>query len=178
MAELSTLARPYARAAFAFAREQQVLPAWSAMLATAAAVAEEPKVAQKISAPSLGAAARATALIDLCGDVLDQSGRNFLHILAENGRLPLLGDITLLFEELKAAAEKETAVEIISAMPLEEEMTARLTQALGTRLGQEVSVRVRVDEKLLGGAVVRAGDVVIDGSVRGRLQRLAETIKV
>ncbi len=177
MAELSTLARPYAKAAFAFAREHRALPAWSAMLAMAATVAEEPQVAQKINTPSLSATDRATLLIELCGDALDQAGRNFLHILAENLRLPLLGEVARLFEELKAAAEKEAAVEIISAMPLEEEMTARLTQALGARLGQEVSVRVRIDENLLGGAVVRAGDMVIDGSVQGRLQRLAEAIK-
>ena len=176
MTEPSTLARPYARAAFACARQQQMLPAWSTMLAAAAAVAQEPQVVRQLAAPGLSAPDKADVLITLCGDALDQGGRNFLHILAENGRLVLLADVARLFEQLKAAAEREAMVEITSAMPLEEEMTQRLSRALGVRLGQTVNVSVRIDESLLGGAVVRVGDEVMDGSVRGRLQRLAETV--
>ncbi|SDK42322.1 F0F1 ATP synthase subunit delta [Microbulbifer yueqingensis] len=176
MAELSTLARPYAKAAFAYAQEASDLGGWSTALATAAAVSQSEKVGEMLENPQLTADERAEKFLSICSDDLSESGKNFLKLLAENHRLPLLPEIYELFEELKAQAEATLEVEVASARPLSEAQAQQLTQALSKKFGREVQLHSAVDESLLGGAIVRAGDTVIDGTVRGRLAKLAEAM--
>jgi F-type H+-transporting ATPase subunit delta len=173
MAELSTLARPYAKAAFEYALAAKDLAGWSKQLATAAAVAQTPTLVKLLNAPDLTAEQRANALLNVCGDALSGNGRNFIRALADNKRLTLLPQIALQFEQLKANQEKSVDVDVVSAFPLDSAVADRLAQALRGKLQREVTINSSVDKSLLGGVLVRAGDVVIDGSVRGRLAKLA-----
>nr|WP_010131054.1 F0F1 ATP synthase subunit delta [Microbulbifer agarilyticus] len=175
MAELSTLARPYAKAAFAHAQQASDLSGWSAALVTAAAVSQNEKVGELLDNPQLTSEVRAEKFLSVCGD-FDPSMQNFIKLLAENHRLPLLPEISELFEDLKAQAEATLEVEVISARPLSDEQSQRLTQALSKKFAREVHLHSAVDESLLGGAIIRAGDTVIDGTVRGRLAKLAEAM--
>ncbi len=176
MAELSTLARPYARAAFEYALDKQQLAQWSEQLATAAAVVADSGMEAFLSDPSLTAAQQASMLGDVCGDALNAQMRNFIAVLASNKRLALLPEIHSLFAQYKANKEKSVDVEVVSAFDLADEARDRLAQALGKKLEREVTVRTSTDSDLLGGVLIRAGDLVIDGSVRGRLNKLAEAM--
>ncbi len=176
MAELSTLARPYARAAFEFARERDALAQWSEQLATCAAVSADASVAKLLDNPSNTHEQQAQALNDLCGDATGAEVKNFVRVLAANRRLGLLAEIYALFEQLKSAQEKRVDVEVISAFDLDDATTARLSEALGRKLERDVQVSTSTDSSLLGGVLIRAGDLVIDGSVRGRLNKLAEAM--
>ncbi|MFV8782913.1 F0F1 ATP synthase subunit delta [Microbulbifer sp. SA54] len=176
MAELSTLARPYAKAAFAHAQQSSDLAGWSVALATAAAVSQIEKVGELLDNPQLTSEVRAEKFLAVCGDDFDAPKQNFIKLLAENHRLPLLPEISALFEELKAEAEATLEVEVISARALSSEQAQSLTQALSKKFSREVHLHSAVDESLLGGAIIRAGDTVIDGTVRGRLAKLAEAM--
>lgn len=176
MAELSTLARPYARAAFEYAREKGALVAWSEQLLLAAAVTATDTVAQVLSNPSLTAQQQAKTLTDVCGDSLNAEGANFIGLLADNKRLPLLPEISALFEQYKANQEKTVEVTVYSAFEVAPDTQQTLAQVLKTKLEREVNVDTEVDAELLGGVLIRAGDLVIDGSVRGRLNKLSEAM--
>ena len=176
MAELSTLARPYAKAAFEYAAQAGELQSWSDSLATAGSVAQQPNVVKLLSSPSVTAQQQATALIEICGDALDERGQNFLTVLSENHRLQLLPEISLQFDVLKANREKSVDVELVAAHELDAEQQQKLSDALSAKLERKVNMQVSLDKNLLGGAVIRAGDLVIDGSIRGRLAKLAESI--
>jgi F-type H+-transporting ATPase subunit delta len=173
MAELSTLARPYAKAAFEYARDSGQLSAWAEQLATAAAVASDASVKAALSDPALTAEKQARTLTELCGDVLSAQARNFIAVLAGNKRLALLPEIYLLFAQYKANQEKAVDVEVISAFDLADAARDKLAEVLGRKLERQVKVRTSTDRNLLGGVLIRAGDLVIDGSVRGRLNKLA-----
>ncbi len=174
MAELTTLARPYARAAFELARDQGQLPAWAQILGTLAAVVQDATVAKALSAPSLTALGRSQILEGTLGDLLNAQQVNFLRTLADNHRLQLLPHIHQIFDGLKADYEKTLSVEVISAFELDPSWQAKLASVLAQKLDRQISVCAKVDKSLLGGAIVRAGDTVIDGSVRGRLAKLAD----
>ena len=176
MAELTTIARPYAKAAFVFAKEHDALEQWEKMLGLAAAVAGDASMRAYLDQPELDDAAKVSAFAEVCGDELDESGCNFVAQLAQNKRLPLLPIILQLFHELLAEQQQFTDVEMISAFELDDAATDKLVAALKKRLGTEVNVTTSVDQSLIGGVLVRAGDTVIDGSVRGRLNRLAEQL--
>ena len=176
MAELSTLARPYARAAFEFARSREELPAWSAQLANLAAVTLDAAMGQILNNPALTAEQQAQALKDVCGEAINGHGQNFVSILADNKRLTLLPEISALFEQYKANQEKTVDVTVFSAFDVSEETEQSLAQALKTKLERKVKIDSIVDKELLGGVLIRAGDLVIDGSVRGRLNQLAEAM--
>lgn len=176
MAELTTLARPYAKAAFAEAVEQNALEQWSDMLSVASQFAADEALAKVLVHPSLTAEQQATALTDLCGDRLNQSGRNFLMVLGENKRLTLLPEIVEAFEELKAAQEHAIDVTVTSAFTLTDAQQETLSQALKNKLQCDVRLTGEVDPLLVGGVIIRAGDLVIDGSVRGKLAKLAEAM--
>ena len=176
MAELSTLARPYARAAFEYAAQAGELQSWSDSLSTAGTVAQQPSVVKLLSSPSFTAQQQATALIEICGDALDERGQNFLTVLSENHRLQLLPEISLQFDILKANREKAVDVELVAAHELDAELQQKLSDALSAKLERKVNMQVSLDKSLLGGAVIRAGDTVIDGSIRGRLAKLAESL--
>jgi len=176
MAELSTLARPYAKAAFEYARERSALGEWSEQLSTAAAVAGDDGMGAVLNNPSLTDQQQAQTLNDVCGDKLGAQMKNFVSILAANKRLALLPEIHSQFELFKAHQEKSVDVEVISAFDLAEATTEKLAGVLGKKLEREVKVSTSTDENLLGGVLIRAGDLVIDGSVRGRLNKLAEAL--
>ena len=176
MAELATLARPYANAVFDIATERDGLERWSRMLSLAAAASREPDVQALIASPAIPDERKAHTLIDLVREELDDAGRRFLHTLAENKRLPLLAEIGAQFEALKAEAERVLEVEIVSAVSLSEDELKQFTDALARRFEREIQVSTVVDPNLIGGAVVRAGDTVVDGSVRGKLDKLAESL--
>ncbi len=176
MAELTTLARPYAKAAFATAVQDNGLGLWSAMLALSAAVAADESVNAVLSSPALTSAQVAASFVDVCGDELDEKGKNFIHLLAENKRLVLLAEISALFEILKANQEKSVDVEITTAYEIGTQLTDQLVKALSARLQREIKLVTRVDQSLVGGAVIRAGDNVIDNSVREKLSKLAESM--
>lgn len=176
MAELTTIARPYAKAAFQFADESGALTQWSAMLGFAAAVAGDASVSRLLANPKVTAEQKADGFLKLCADKLDPAGRNFVSLLAHNKRLAALPAIAVLFEELKSQKEQSVDVEIVSAFALSADQSSKLAASLKKRLGREVNVATAVDPSILGGAIIKAGDLVIDGSVQGKLARLAETL--
>lgn len=176
MAELSTLARPYAKAAFEYARDNGALGQWSDQLATVAAVAAHEHMAAVLDDPSLTDEQRAAKLIDVCGEDLGEALKKFVRVLSDNDRLGLLGEIRRQFELYKADQEKSVDVEVVSAFELPQEMVDRLADVLGRKLEREVRMSTTTDSELIGGVLIRAGDTVIDGSVRGRLNKLAEAM--
>ncbi|HOZ24344.1 MAG TPA: F0F1 ATP synthase subunit delta [Thermomonas sp.] len=169
MSQALTLARPYARAAFAIARDTNALPAWSDALAFAARVAADPAVAALLGNPGL---TQADATTLLAPDGADALFGNFLGLLFENRRLSLLPEITGQFDELRFEAERVVKAKVTSAVALPAAELATIKAALAKRFGREVEVETAVDESLIGGAVIDAGDVVIDGSLKGKLGRL------
>ena len=173
MAERATVARPYAKAAFEYARGANVFAGWSRALKTAGEIVADPRVAPLTKSPSLAPADLANLIIDVAGAILDAGMQNFVRVLAENHRLLLLPEISAHYEELRSAVENTVDVEVKSAVPLSDAQAQKLEQALSTRLKRQVRMQTSIDSALLGGAVVRAGDLVIDGSLQGRLQRLA-----
>ena len=177
MAELTTLARPYAKAAFEYAQAHQQLANWSAMLGLAAAVSQDDTMQRVLKAPRLTSTEKATTFIEVCGDKFDAQVRNFLNIISENNRMELLPEIADMFELYKAEQEKSVDVDVTSAFALNDEQQDKLAKVLSARLGREVRLHAAEDASLIGGVVIRAGDLVIDGSVRGKLAKLAEALK-
>ena len=173
MAERATIARPYAKAAFEYARGAKALAEWSHGLKTAAEIVADPRVAALTKSPQWSAADLVSLITDVAGDKLDLGMQNFVRVLAENHRLLLLPEIAAHYEALRSSVENTVDVEVISAVPLDAAQAEKLERALSTRLKRRVRMQNSVDSTLLGGAVVRAGDLVIDGSLKGRLQRLA-----
>ncbi|HRL94857.1 MAG: F0F1 ATP synthase subunit delta [Pseudomonas sp. PGPPP3] len=177
MAELTTLARPYAKAAFEYAQAHQQLANWSAMLGLAAAVSQDDTMQRVLKAPRLTSTEKATTFVEVCGDKFDAQARNFLSIVSENNRMELLPEIADMFELYKAEQEKSVDVDVTSAFALNDEQQDKLAKVLSARLGREVRLHAAEDASLIGGVVIRAGDLVIDGSVRGKLAKLAEALK-
>src|SRR5688572_16650744 len=174
MSQALTLARPYARAAFALAKDAGRLTPWSNMLGFAAQASAVPGVQSALTHPQ----SRADQLVDLLlppGDA-DPLFRQFLSTLAENRRMPLLPEIAALYETLKAEAERIVRATVTSAQPLAAAELESLRASLRKRFGQEVEMTTAVDAALIGGAVIDAGDVVIDGSIRTKLARLGAAL--
>lgn len=169
MSATLTLARPYARAAFAVAREDGDPAAWSQALAFAARVAADPRVASLLGNPAL---AEADAVALLSPEAAGEHFGRFLGLLADNGRLALLPEIAGLYEQLRAEADRVVKATVTSASDLPVAELDAIRAALKKRFGREVEVETAVDTGLIGGAVISAGDVVIDGSLKGKLERL------
>ncbi len=176
MAEKTTVARPYARAVFEIARDSDALSSWSEFLERASFVVSDSRIHELIGDPAISRHDLAELLIELCGDAAGEQGANFIKLLAENGRVAFLPEIASEFEDLKAQAENIVDVTITSAVPLDDDQRGRFASSLRQRLGRDVRLHVETDGSLIGGAVIRAGDLVIDGSVRGRLQRLSGAV--
>ena len=176
MAESITLARPYANAAFEVAAADNALAQWSQMLQTLAAVTSQPRISDLLKSPALTAEKQSEALLSICGDAISSKGSNMVRLLAENRRLALLPQISELFDALKAAREKSIDVEVTTAYALSDAVVAQLAKALEKRLDRSVKLHSTVDKQLIGGVVIRAGDTVIDNSVRGKLNKLAESL--
>jgi len=173
MADKTTVARPYAKAAFEEAKAGKHLGPWSETLRTASAVVQDLRVQRLLGNPAVSIGELAKLITDLAGPQLDEQGRNFVQTLAENRRLAYLPEISTLFNELKDEAEGVIDVTVTSAAPLETGQREALSTALQRRLKRQVRLQCETDPSLIGGAVLRAGDLVIDGSVRSRLDRIA-----
>lgn len=176
MAELTTVARPYAKAAFAHARDKGQLAAWSAQLALAAALIRDAEFAAYLSRPNMTVEQQTAAFYAAAGDQLADDGRNFVALLAQNKRLAALPDIAALFEEMRAEAERTADVRVTSAFELSDEQKGILSGQLVQKLGRSVTISAEVDTSLIGGVIIRTGDLVIDASVRGKLAKLSATL--
>jgi F-type H+-transporting ATPase subunit delta len=176
MAEQSTVARPYAKAAFEYARDQQALDAWSQSLAMAGAIVKDRHVAGLLGSPKLSSEQKTSLLADMLSDNADEAFKRFLTTLADQRRLTALDAIADQFEHLRAEHEQRIDVTVVSAYKLTSAQRTKLANALKKRLNREISITTRVDKSLIGGVILRAGDTVIDGSVRGRLNRLSEAL--
>ncbi|MEQ1592715.1 MAG: F0F1 ATP synthase subunit delta [Thiobacillaceae bacterium] len=173
MSELTTLARPYAEAVFRTASGEGDLSAWSNRLQTLAAIAADPQAANLITDPSVASARVVSLMIDVAGADLGERGSSLVKVLAENGRLSVLPEIAAQFETLKALAEGVIEATITSAQVLTQAQVDDLVAGLKTKFKRAVNVSVAVDPDLIGGAVIAVGDQVIDGSVKGRLERMS-----
>ncbi len=176
MADKTTVARPYAKAAFEQASAHGRLADWSGALARAAEVVSDARVARLIENPQVTPAELARLVTDVTGGQLGDPGRNFVVTLAENHRLAYLPQISALFDEIKDQAEGVADVTVTSAAPLDGAQQKRLGEALARRLKRQVRLHWATDPGLIGGAVLRAGDLVIDGSLRGKLERMANEL--
>jgi F-type H+-transporting ATPase subunit delta len=172
MADKTTVARPYAKAAFAEARGESKLGPWSDALRAGATVVTDPRVSVLLGNPTVKSADLAQLVIGIAGGELGDHGSNFVRTLAENHRLAYLPEISALFDEFKDEAEKVVDVTVTSAAPLDEGQRKTLTTALERKLKRGVRMQCHTDPSLIGGAVLQAGDLVIDGSLRTQLNKI------
>jgi F-type H+-transporting ATPase subunit delta len=171
-ADKTTIARPYAKAAFAEALAKKRLGPWADALRVGVQVVQDSRVEQLLSSPHVTPEQLAQLVIDIAGDKLDEDGKNFVRTLAENRRLAYLPEISALFDTMKDETEGVVDVTVTSATPLDSKQQETLSQALARKLKRQVRLHLETDPALIGGAIVRAGDTVIDGSLRARLQRI------
>jgi F-type H+-transporting ATPase subunit delta len=173
MAELTTIARPYAEAAFRIAEESRSFAGWSDMLSLAGAVVADPRVAGALDNPKLTTADKEALLLSICGERIDPMGRNFIRVLVEAKRVSLLPQIAALFEGLRNDAEGKAVARIETAFPLSAAQLADITASLEKHFGRKIEATVEVDAALIGGARITVGDTVIDGTVQAKLQAMA-----
>lgn len=176
MSELTTIARPYAKAAFDFALEHQAVDQWLSMLFFASEVAKD-ETMEKVIHSDMAAAQLSDLFIQICGEQMDEFGQNLIRIMAENGRLSVLPAVLEEYTALKAAHEKELEAVITSAAPLKETEVAKLQAMLEKRYGHKVKTICKQDPSLMAGLIIKVGDDVIDASVRSKLNRLAEALQ-
>ena len=183
MAELTTLARPYAKAAFEYAIEAKQLAEWSEMLGLAAQVVSDESMLQLLTSPHFTKEDQSAAMLNvieggLSGVKFDAKGVNFIKLLAQNKRLLALPEIEVLFNFLRSEFEKTIEAQVTSASELNEQQITQLKEKLAAKLGRQVEIRVDINADLLGGLIIQAEDLVIDGSVRGQLAKLSDTLSV
>ena len=183
MADNNTVARPYAQAIFEVADEAGALADWSETLSIAGEVLADRRLVEFLGNPAYSDEQRFEFLSDLFGTAGskrlsgdDEKGSNFLKLLLENGRVAVLPEISGHFEALKAKVENTVDAVVTSAAPLSDDQSKEIAKSLKQRLGRDVRITTEIDENLIGGAVIRAGDVVIDGSLRARLDGLANSL--
>ena len=176
MSELTTVARPYAKAAFDFAVEAKAVDSWLAQLTFAAEVAKDETIVGYLSGGASVEQAQAL-FINVCGEQVDSQGQNFLKVMAENERLLVLPQVLEQFVALKAEYEQEVTVDVTSAVEVTAEQKTTLSAALEKRLARKVKLNCIVDASIVSGLIIQAGDMVIDGSVQGKLSRLASTLQ-
>lgn len=173
MAEKTTIARPYAKAAFQEAQADKDLPLWSEPLRAAATAVRDPRVHELLGSPSISGEDLAQFVMGVTGATLDEHQQNFFRMLGENNRLGYLPEISALFDEYKDEAEKVIDVTVTSAAPIDSSQQQALGLALERKLKRAVRLHFATDSTLIGGAILRAGDTVIDGSLLSRLKRIA-----
>jgi F-type H+-transporting ATPase subunit delta len=176
MAERSTIARPYAQAIFELAQKDGDFARWSDALELLAMASQDANLAPLLGSPKIGRQQLADLLIEIAGSRLDDTGRNLVRVLADARRLVLLPEIAAQYNALRAEAEGTIDARLVTAQPVAAAARDQVAAALSKRLNRKVSLTAETDPSLLGGAIVRAGDLVIDGSVRGRLARMAATL--
>ncbi|CAM4117962.1 MULTISPECIES: F0F1 ATP synthase subunit delta [Vibrio] len=176
MSDLVTIARPYAKAAFDFAVEKDTLDQWGQMLAFAAEVTKHKEISDVLDG-SLTANKLSELLIVVCGEQLDEHGQNLLKVMASNGRLKALPSVLAEFLALRREHDKLIDVDVISASELSKQQQDNMISKLEQRFDRKVKLNCSIDETLLGGVIIRAGDLVIDNSARGRLNRLSDALQ-
>jgi F-type H+-transporting ATPase subunit delta len=176
MAELATIARPYAEAAFKLAREKSTLAGWSDALGLLEVMVQDARMQACISDPNVSPQALESLVLGVAGDRLDGAVRNFVQLLIENGRFELLAGIRAQFEALRREHEGVLEARIVSALPLADEQVNGLVARLEARHQRKVRARVEIDPQLIGGVMIIVGDKVIDGTVRGRLEAMAAAL--
>lgn len=168
----SNIARPYAQALFELAQAEKDLAGWAEQLQLLAAVAGDASVLDLTRNPRVSSAQLAELIGDVCGDKLNAGGKNLVSLLARNGRVSAAGDIAQAFNARKAEAEKVVTANMVTATPINQSQQKQFADALQSRLGRSVNLEFEVDQALIGGAVVRTGDWVVDGSVKAQLEQL------
>lgn len=176
MADFTTAARPYAKAVFELAQENGQFDDWSGRLAFWSALVSSPEMSQRLEAPGLTHQDRAGMIETVAGDEMDDNSRNFIRLLSENNRLGLIPDMQGIYEELRAEAEGEIEATVTSAFELTESQSQRIIDALSKRLDRKVRLVTTIDKDLIGGAIIRAGDLVIDGSLKGRVENMERAV--
>ena len=176
MSENVTAARPYAKAIFELAKKGASFDAWSERLKFLSAIVADKSVASMLDQPNSTAAERASMIEKIAGDKLDSEGANAVKLLAENGRLGSMESIATLFDEYRAEDEGTLQATVISAMALDDNYRAKLASSLERKFNKKINIVNTIDESLIGGAIIRAGDVVIDGSVKGKLSQLGSNL--
>jgi len=173
MADFTTAARPYANAVYDLASQSNALDSWGDALANLANVVADAQVNKLLSNPALSKQQKGELLIQIMGDKLNQQQQNLVKLMAENGRLPLMGDVQQQFEVARAKAENKIEAEVVSAFELSDEQTDELVNTLKKKLGCDVTLTTTIDESLIGGVVIKAGDTIIDASMKSQLESLA-----
>ncbi len=173
MAEYTTSARPYARAVYALATESSAVESWGDALALMASVVSDASMQDLIDEPQLGKDQKAELMLKILSDKLNPQQQNLVRLMAENGRLRALPEVAHQFEIYRAEAEGKVEAEVISAFDLTSEQEQAITDMLKSKLGRDVSITTRTDESLIGGVVIKAGDTIIDGSMKSQLESLA-----
>lgn len=176
MSEQISLARPYAKAIFELARDAGEYAGWSDQLELLAMIAQDPAMIEVINNPDVSEQQLAELIIDVAGDLLNEQGRNLVKLLARNDRVSAVADINQQFLVLRDEAEQVIEAQLITASEVDEAQKKKIEAALSNRLGKQIKLEATVDESLIGGAIVRAGDWVVDGSVKAQLQELVGAI--
>lgn len=176
MAEITTIARPYAKAAFDFAIENNAVDSWAEMLSFAAQVSEN-ETMQPLLSGALASNKLAELFIGVCGEQINEQGQNLLKVMAENGRLEVLPAVSELFVEMKLEWGKEVEALVVSASELSSAQQQEISVSLEKRLARKVKLNCSIDASLVAGFIITAGDLVIDGSVRGKISRLSDTLQ-
>ncbi|MDP0587952.1 MAG: F0F1 ATP synthase subunit delta [Candidatus Endonucleobacter bathymodioli] len=174
--ELTTCARPYARSAFEHAKKIGQLSEWAQMLSLCASVASYDSVNRLLCNPALTSHQQANAFLALCEGSTSREAENFIRVLSENKRIPLLPTIEMMFKQLKDDEECSQDVSIISAFPLADEQLKVIEKKIEARLGRSIKLTTVIGSELIGGVIIKAGDLVIDGSLRARLVKLGEAM--
>ena len=174
MQEKSAFARPYAEAAFAQAQEENDLGNWSEMLQHLGIVASDPQIKMLIDNPRVGSGKLESLVLDICSGHLNRTRTNFVKLLLASGRFIYARQISELFEMLRASAEGVLEVEVISAFQMDQGQVSKIVDAMKQRCGKKIEISTRVDESLIGGVIIRAGDSVIDASLSGSLRQLRQ----
>lgn len=173
MAEYTTSARPYARAVYALATETSSIDSWGEALALLAAVAADANMQELLDKPQLGKEQKGELMLKVLSDKLNPQQQNLVRLMAENGRLRALPEVAHQFEIYRAESEGKVDAEVISAFALTSEQEQAITETLKSKLGRDVSITTSTDESLIGGVVIKAGDIIIDGSMKSQLESLA-----
>lgn len=176
MADNASIARPYAKAVFDLAQETGTFEAWTAALGNLSAISNDEAFSTLVNDPSVEGSTIAELLTDLSKETLPEGGANLVNLLVQNDRLGALTDIGQQYSDLVAKAKALVNAEVTTAIALTEDQKLSLSSALEARLGMKVLLEEIVDASLVGGAIIRAGDMVIDGSAKGRIEKLSMTL--
>ena len=173
MTDFTTAARPYANAVYDIASQTSALDSWGDALANMATVVSDVQMSELLNNPEMGKQQKGDMLIQVLGDKLDEQQQNLVRLMAENGRLSIMPDVRDQFEVARAKAENKVEAEVVSAFELTAQQTDELVNTLKNKLGCDVTLTTTVDESLIGGVVIKAGDTIIDASMKSQLDSLA-----